>query len=106
MKTNDIDIRWSYDRMQPTETICDLCGEVILESERRFDTEAGVICECCRNNHNVEMERVKSPFAVQYVGKGYKSQFICPVCGRKVWQHLNYLGNKRLHCKAGKIIKV
>ena len=34
----------------------------------------------------------------QYVGKGYKSRFECPACGRKTWQHLSFLGQRLLIC--------
>jgi hypothetical protein len=50
---NQHDIRFTYERLQFTETTCDGCGEVILESEKRFEQPnnqlcSGVICEECK----------------------------------------------------------
>lgn len=46
-----------------------------------------------------EMER-KKPFVqfTQYVNKGHKAAFECPVCHRVTWQHLNFLGQRILIC--------
>jgi hypothetical protein len=33
-----------------------------------------------------------------YVGRGWKALFRCPACGRVKWQHLNFLGSRRLVC--------
>lgn len=41
----------------------------------------------------------------QYVGKGYKSKFTCPTCGRSMWQHLNFLGQRTLVCNGEKFTK-
>ncbi len=37
-----------------------------------------------------------------YVGKGYKSLFACPACGRSCWQHLGFLGRRHLICDGEK----
>ena len=42
----------------------------------------------------------------QYVGKGYKSEFQCPDCGRKTWQHLSFLGMRNVVCDGQKFTKV
>ncbi len=35
-RQGDIDVRFLNERMQWTETVCDCCGGVILESEHRY----------------------------------------------------------------------
>jgi hypothetical protein len=47
---NQPDIRFTSERLEFTETTCDDCGEVILESEKRFAREGdvGVMCEECK----------------------------------------------------------
>ena len=51
-KQGDIDIRFINERLQWTETVCDCCGVVILESEERFELETHELleirCETCR----------------------------------------------------------
>lgn len=42
----------------------------------------------------------------QYVGKGYKSKFECPTCGRYTWQLLNMLGRRDVICNGEKFSKV
>lgn len=42
----------------------------------------------------------------QYVGKGYKSKFVCAQCGASCWQHLSYLGSRYVVCTGDKFIKV
>jgi hypothetical protein len=41
-----------------------------------------------------------------YVGKGYKSPFRCPTCGRESWQHLSFLSGRLLMCNGLKLMKV
>ena len=47
------DIRFTYERMGFTETVCDTCNESILESEIRCETEDGIICEVCAKRGGV-----------------------------------------------------
>ena len=51
---NETDHRFVADRMEPTETVCDNCGEVILESELRFShtfkSTPVVWCEKCEDH--------------------------------------------------------
>jgi len=37
-----------------------------------------------------------------YVGKGWKALFKCKICDRKSWQHLNFLGRRKLVCHGNK----
>jgi len=48
---------------------------------------------------------VRDVAGTQYVGKGYRSKFTCPVCGRSSWQHLNFLGRRKMVCNGGKFSK-
>jgi hypothetical protein len=48
----------------------------------------------------------------QYVGRGHKGFFRCPYtlyngepCGRTTWQHLNFLGRKKVYCIGTKFVK-
>lgn len=41
----------------------------------------------------------------QYVGKGYKSKFQCPVCSRSTWQHIGFLGQRNVLCDGVKFTK-
>ena len=41
------DTRFAYQRIQRTETECDCCEELILESERRYERDDEVLCEAC-----------------------------------------------------------
>jgi hypothetical protein len=43
--------------------------------------------------------------ALVYVGKGYKALFLCPECGNKTWQSLNFLGQRKVYCDGLKITK-
>lgn len=40
-----------------------------------------------------------------YVGKGYKSAFECPACGRSTYQALNFLGRRNVVCNGVKFTK-
>jgi hypothetical protein len=40
-----------------------------------------------------------------YCGKGWKSLFACPKCGRKTWQSLNFLGRREITCNGIKFTK-
>ena len=54
------------------------------------------------------MERVK-PYVMNtvYVYKGWKTMFVCPVCGKSSWQHLNFLGRTWVPvCFGNKVIKM
>lgn len=41
----------------------------------------------------------------QYVGKSYKSKFVCPHCSRSTWQHLGFLGKRKVICDGMKFHK-
>ncbi len=56
MKKGDYDGRFIHQRMGHTETVCDGCGEVILESEDRYritiwsrDGELNEMCVSCES---------------------------------------------------------
>lgn len=49
---------------------------------------------------------VRDVAGTQYVGKGYKSKFVCPSCSRSCWQHLSFLGAKDLMCNGVKFVRV
>jgi predicted RNA-binding Zn-ribbon protein involved in translation (DUF1610 family) len=53
--------------------------------------------------HEAKMERVK-PFALnlRYGYKNYSALFKCPVCGREIWQSLNYASGHDVMCINGK----
>jgi hypothetical protein len=52
------------------------------------------------------MVRVKPyPQNSYYVGNGWKAKFSCSCCGREVWQHLNFLGQRQMVCNGRKIVK-
>lgn len=57
-----------------------------------------------RQKHGAE-EMIRNIKMSLYVGKGWKSEFTCPTCGRKVWQHLNFLGQRKMICNGDKITK-
>jgi len=58
-------------------------------------------------NHRAAMERVKAyPRYLRYSTKNYSAKFACLVCGREVWQSLNYLGSRVLVCNSGKAEKI
>lgn len=40
-----------------------------------------------------------------YVGKGWKSRFVCPTCGRATFQALNFLGTRKVVCDGRKFTK-
>lgn len=42
----------------------------------------------------------------QYIYKGWKQRFVCPVCGRETWQHLNFLGRRFVACNGEKFSKI
>lgn len=63
--------------------------------KRKIVCESHVLTICKRN---VAMTR--------YVGNGYKSQFECLTCGKKIWQHLGFLGQRYLLCNGVKLLKV
>lgn len=56
MERNDIDVRFQAERLGPTETTCDQCGEVVLPSERRHAWDGEdyhlVRCDACHNRDN------------------------------------------------------
>lgn len=41
----------------------------------------------------------------QYVGKGYRSKFVCGICNRSTWQHLGFLGQRNVMCNGLKFTK-
>lgn len=43
-------------------------------------------------------KRSPLPIHTQYVGKGYKALFVCPICAAQTWQHLNFLGRRNVVC--------
>ncbi len=45
--TPGLDVRFVSERSGWVETVCDLCGETILESESRFVHRDQIICEKC-----------------------------------------------------------
>lgn len=56
-----------------------------------------------RAHPEVNCERIKRE--TFYVGKGWKSRFVCPTCGRSSFQHLNFLGQRVLVCNGEKFAK-
>jgi hypothetical protein len=58
------------------------------------------------NHQPVQCERSSAPADSVYVGKGWKAKFICPSCGRNCWQHLNFLGRRKVVCDGVKFTKV
>lgn len=40
-----------------------------------------------------------APENLTYCGRSYRARFRCPICGRTVWQNLNYLGQRLLVCE-------
>jgi hypothetical protein len=54
--------------------------------------------------HTEIMERVKpySGINLRYSTKNWSAKYRCPICGREIWQNLNFLGNRELMCVNGK----
>ena len=46
------DIRFTYERMGFTETVCDTCNEI------RCETEDGIICELCAKRGGVSFNHI------------------------------------------------
>ena len=57
------------------------------------------------NTKHIPAKMVRDVKGSLYVYKGWKSKFTCPVCGREVWQHLNFLGGRDVICNGDKITK-
>ena len=71
-KDGDIDPRGTYDRLGWTETTCDICLQVILESENRFESEGEVACEECKpvtgKNGNIMVRDCEGKWKVKKKG--------------------------------------
>ncbi len=53
-ENGDIDIRFGYERMQWTETVCDSCAGVIMASEHRWMRDDAILCEECEREDRPE----------------------------------------------------
>ena len=62
-KEGQTDLRWIENRLEWTETVCDRCHEVILESERRYEAPAQyknleILCDVCHLTIKLDMVKI------------------------------------------------